>query len=209
MIEIISKGFPFKPERGCFGYASCLLIRDKVNILFDTGGYNLRSEIIKIINQIDCVVVSHLHFDHCSNLDLFANSNVPIYISDNELEYFNNHQKDDIDLFKYFNLIKNDLNIKKIYGTTFITENVKIIYTVGHTSGHISLVINNDTILAGDSLKTYNDYKDANNYGNAVSKNDYLTTKRKIKMNYRTIYPGHDSVIINGIVMDRMKLKEF
>ena len=168
MIEIISKGFPFKPERGCFGYASCLLIRDKVNILFDTGGYNLRSEIIKIINQIDCVVVSHLHFDHCSNLDLFANSNVPIYISDNELEYFNNHQKDDIDLFKYFNLIKNDLNIKKIYGTTFITENVKIIYTVGHTPGHISLVINNDTILAGDSLKTYNDYKDAYNYGNAV-----------------------------------------
>ncbi|MBR3229256.1 MAG: hypothetical protein IKF91_00350 [Bacilli bacterium] len=65
----------------------------------------------------------------------------------------------------------------------------------------------NDTILAGDSLKTYNDYKDAYNYGNDVSKNDYLTTK--IKMNYRMIYPGHDSVIINGIIMDRKKLKEF
>ncbi|MBR3897873.1 MAG: MBL fold metallo-hydrolase [Bacilli bacterium] len=209
MIEIISKGFPYKPEIGCFGYSSCLLIRDKVNILFDTGGYNLRSEIIKIIDQIDCVVISHLHFDHCSNLDLFIDKNIPIYISKKELDYFNNHKKGDIDLFKYFDFIKSDLNIKEVCETTSITEDVKIIYTVGHTPGHISVVLNNDTILAGDSLKTYNDYSDDANYGNAVSKNDYLATKRKIKMNYRTIYPGHDSVIINGMVMDRMKLKEF
>ena len=140
---------------------------------------------------------------------MFIDKNIPIYISKKELDYFNNHKKDDIDLFKYFDFIKSDLNIKEVYETTSITENVKIIYTVGHTPGHISVVINNDTILAGDSLKSYNDYNDVENYGNAVSKNDYLMTKRKIKMNYRTIYPGHDSVIINGIVMDRMELKEF
>ena len=79
MIEQIVSGFPYKPEKGCFGFASCILIRDSKNILFDTGGYNVRSVIKSYLNDIDCVVISHLHFDHCSNLDLFIEKKIPIY----------------------------------------------------------------------------------------------------------------------------------
>ena len=95
MIEQIVSGFPYKPEKGCFGFASCILIRDSKNILFDTGGYNVRSVIKSYLNDIDCVVISHLHFDHCSNLDLFIEKKIPIYISTKELiSYYENKDND-------------------------------------------------------------------------------------------------------------------
>lgn len=87
MIKVLTNGFPYKPKKGCFGYSTCVLI--KQNILFDTGGYNLRKVIIENIDNIKQVVISHLHFDHCSNLDLFINKNIPIYISKKELSLLN------------------------------------------------------------------------------------------------------------------------
>ena len=76
-IKIISEGFCRKPPVGCFGYATSAIIFDEnITILFDTGSYGLRGELIKIVKNyhIDFVVISHLHFDHCSNLDLFISS---------------------------------------------------------------------------------------------------------------------------------------
>ena len=67
MVEYVCKGFPYKPELGCFGMATSLLIHDNYNILFDTGNYGARKRIIELLesNKIDIVVISHLHFDHC------------------------------------------------------------------------------------------------------------------------------------------------
>lgn len=207
MIEVISKGYPFKPEAGCFGYASSFLVKSSKKILFDTGGYNLRQAIASRLDEVDCVVISHLHFDHCSNLDLFIGTTIPIYISIKELDYYNKNI--DMDLFSYFDYIKNKINIIPIYDDYDLTNNVKIISTPGHTPGHISVIINNDIILAGDSLKTYNDYMDEESFGNAYDAKQYLKTKKYIKSNFKTIYPGHDSVITNGVKGKSMSVVEF
>lgn len=211
MIEFISKGFPYKPELGCFGMASSYLVHDNINILFDTGHYGARKKIIELLNnnKIDAVIISHLHFDHCSNLDLFINSNIPIYISKIEFdEYFKNKDKD-CDLFSYFESIYKKLNIIFINRTKKVSNNTKIIFTKGHTNGHISLVINNDTILAGDALKTFIDYQNKDLFGNAVSKDDYVSTKKEIIKKYKVIYCGHDGIINNDVLEERGKTYEF
>lgn len=211
MIEFVSKGFPFKPELGCFGMASSLLIHDNLNILFDTGNYGARKKIIDLLNnnKIDIVVISHLHFDHCSNLDLFIDSKIPIYISQKEFnEYFKNTTID-CDLYSYFKLIYKKLNIKLINREKMISNNTKTVFTRGHTMGHISLVVNNDIILAGDSIKSFNDYKDEESYGNAVSKKNYINTKKNIIKKYKIIYCGHDGIIENGKIHERGDIYEF
>ena len=212
MIEQIVSGFPYKPEKGCFGFSSCILIRDSKNILFDTGGYNVRSVIKSYLNDIDCVVISHLHFDHCSNLDLFIEKKIPIYISTKELIFYNENKDNDFDLFSYFECIKDKLNIIEIDNVFQLSNKVKIIFTLGHTNGHISLEVvdgSNLVLLAGDSIKSYNDYIDKNSYGNAVNPKKYLDTKKIIKKKYDIIYPGHDSVIINGKRGIQMELRQF
>ena len=211
MVEYVCKGFPYKPELGCFGMATSLLIHDNYNILFDTGNYGARKRIIELLesNKIDIVVISHLHFDHCSNLDLFINKNIPIYLSQKEFNDYFINKDNDCDLFSYFNMIYKKLNIKLVKRSCKVSNNCKLIFTKGHTNGHMSLVINDNTILAGDSLKTFNDYKDKNSYGNAVSKNDYLNTKKMIINKYQTIYCGHDGMIKDHKLYDRGDINEF
>ena len=54
MIEVISCGYPYKPDIGCFGYSSSLLVNSSKIVLFDTGGYNLRQAIFKKMDKIEC-----------------------------------------------------------------------------------------------------------------------------------------------------------
>ena len=181
-------------------------------ILFDTGGYNLRSVIINYIDKIDAVVISHLHFDHCSNLDLFALTDIPIYISKKEIDYYESNLSIDKDLFSYFTYIKSNLNIHLIDGDFCISEDLNILETPGHTPGHISLEVNcsmGKILIAGDSIKTFMDFCNPNFVGNAFDSNQYIITKKKLKAKYNIIFPGHDSLIKNGKLSPRMEVKEF
>ena len=213
MIDTLYNGFPFKPEIGCFGIGSSYLISDEKNVLFDTGSYGARKKIIQLINnnKIDCVVISHLHFDHCSNLDLFCNTSIPIYISKIEYDNYFINRGIDCDLFSYFIYIEKYLNIILVTNEIEITQNLNIIFTPGHTLGHISLEINytDKNLLAGDALKTYNDYKNVNLFGNAISKEKYIETKKKIINDYNHIYCGHDGEIIDGVLKNRGDIYEF
>ena len=103
-VETLSVGFPYKPLNGCFGYATICLIHGNKNILFDVGGYQLRSVVLGKLEEIDAVVISHLHFDHCSNLDLFIDTDIPIYISEKELLFYDKYKDRDSDLFSYFDI---------------------------------------------------------------------------------------------------------
>lgn len=206
----ISEGYPYRGDKGCFGFSSILLVAgDKRNILFDVGNYSLRKEIIPILSSIDCVVISHLHFDHCSNLDLFIEKQIPIYISSLELTYFDNLKTVDADLFSYFDLIRDSLKIVPISSDIELDKGIKLLDTSGHTNGDLSLEVDKYTILSGDALKNYNDFCNVSSYGNAYSPIDYVECKKKIIDNYPVIYPGHDGVIINGKVKRKMKVREF
>lgn len=206
IVDVLVNGFCYKPEGGCFGYATSIFVN---GILFDTGGYGVRKEIKKRIHKINKVVISHLHFDHCSNLDLFINTNIPIYISKNELLYYEKNKNIDSDLFSYFDLIQNQLNVIPVDNEFYIKDGVKVIFTFGHTLGHISLEVDGNTLLAGDAIKSYQDYLDANNSGNACDKEMYIQTKKKLKHKYYFIYPGHDFLIENGKKTKKMELIEF
>lgn len=207
MIEVLYNGYPFKPMIGCFGIGSSYLIHDKKNILFDTGSYGARKKIVELIenNKIDYVIISHLHFDHCSNLDLFCNTSIPIYISKIEYDNYFVNRCIDCDLFSYFIYIEKHLNIILVTDEISIIPNINIIFTPGHTLGHISLEVNysDRILLAGDALKTYMDYQNLDLFGNAVSEEKYIETKKKIVNNYSHIYCGHDGEIINGVLINR------
>lgn len=64
--------------------------------------------------------------------------------------------------------------------------------------GHSSLEFIKDekrVLVAGDAIKSLNDYLNNEEYGNAQNPNEYLKTKEKIKNFYDIIIPGHSDVI--------------
>lgn len=196
--EQITKGINIKPNKGAFGYASITLLKDgNENILFDTGSYGVRNVIKDLFKKekIDKLFISHLHFDHCSNLDLFRNSK--IYINEKELNnlYENN---DDSDLYKPLLKIINEYDVNTFNDEINISNNIKTVLTYGHTVGHSSLEFKQGErriLVAGDAIKSLNDYLNSNEYGNAQNPDEYIKTKENIKNNYDVIIPGHSDII--------------
>lgn len=196
--EQITKGINIKPNKGAFGYASITLLKDdNENILFDTGSYGVRNVIIDLLKKekIDKLFISHLHFDHCSNLDLFRNSK--IYINEKELKnLFENNE--DCDLYKPLLKIINEYDVNTFKDEISISNNIKIVLTYGHTVGHSSLEFKQGErriLVAGDAIKSLNDYLNSKEYGNAQNPDEYIKTKEKIKKDYDVIIPGHSDII--------------
>lgn len=211
--EQVIKGLNIKPSKGAFGYASVTFIKDEnENILFDTGSFGVRKVIYEFLQKekIDKVFISHLHFDHCSNLDLFKDTKV--YINSREIENLYNNNED-YDLYKPLLKILDKYNIIKFDKPMNITENVRIVLTYGHTIGHSSLefVKNNKNILiAGDSIKSLNDYLNNKEFGNAQQLVQYIETKKMIKNKYDIIIPGHSDIIYkDNLKNTEIKLKIF
>lgn len=211
--EQITKGINIKPEKGAFGYASITLLKDgNENILFDTGSYGVRSVIKDLLKKerIDKVFISHLHFDHCSNLDLFKDSK--IYINEKELKNLVKNNEDS-DLYKPLLKIIDEYDIYTFNEEMNISNNIKIVLTYGHTIGHSSLEFKQGetrVLVAGDAIKSLNDYLNSKEYGNAQNPEEYIKTKEKIKNNYDIIIPGHSDIIDkNNLNNSPLKIRIF
>ena len=80
---ILLPGIPVSSTRGALGWSTVALIETGgLRILFDTGSYGDRSLLIERLlsldpQALDAVFISHLHYDHCQNIDLFAD--IPLF----------------------------------------------------------------------------------------------------------------------------------
>lgn len=190
-------GINLRPKMGAFGYSSVTLLTDgKENILFDTGAYGVRSIISRIISEyeVNTVFISHCHFDHCSNLDLFKGRN--IYI--NRIEYENLcTNNSDHDLYKPLLLQFRESELTLFDSNQELSDHIQIKLTYGHTIGHSSLEFYSQdlrVLVAGDAIKSVKDYLDVDGFGNAQNRLMHLQTKQKIRNEYDIIIPGHSTM---------------
>ena len=83
-IDLLVPGLPAKSDQFLFGICSLLLLRGHGRtILFDTGPFRVRPLLIKTLGDfglaptdIDTVFLTHLHWDHVENLDLFSHAEI-------------------------------------------------------------------------------------------------------------------------------------
>ncbi|MBW2038517.1 MAG: MBL fold metallo-hydrolase [Deltaproteobacteria bacterium] len=199
-IKILFHGFPGRAERGYLGWSSVILVNRDKKILFDTGNWGDREELIRRLQvegieleDIDIVILSHLHFDHSINLPLFKRAN--IILSKTALEYASRNSGD---LFvpefmgDYLHSIQKRLT--PIEGDTKLDEKITLLETPGHTPGSISCLLEYgelSVILAGDAIKNAYEFVSGTvdiSEDREVSKN----TIEKIKEVADIIIPGHD-----------------
>lgn len=203
--KLLIPGIPYKNKNGGFGYASISVIRDgRDNILFDVGHYAVREKIMEIIKKfkINKVFISHLHYDHCLNIDLFLNKGITIYLNRKEWEYIKRPRANDIYTFRFFNKIVKRQDLTLFERQLNISNNVTAIETVGHTAGHSSLIFvknGKSYILAGDAIKTDKDFKNPNlSDVEPYDLKRFITTKKYIIDNFDIIVPGHANIIREG-----------
>src|SRR6201997_4144241 len=100
-IDILLGGFPGRSERGYLGWSGCYLVATSKGerILFDTPGYNERAVVVAKLAErgispasLDLVILSHLHFDHAANWDLFPRAEIVVH--ERELAYATSSEAD-------------------------------------------------------------------------------------------------------------------
>jgi hydroxyacylglutathione hydrolase len=168
-----------------------LIKKDKI-ILVDTGHRDdkmfIKESIEKIIplNKIDMIIMTHLHYDHCGNLDLFPK--IKIYASKTEINDFYNNPDGTV----LNNVEKNYL--EKINLIPILNEYpfLKIIPTPGHTKGSICIFLEHENVLfTGDTF-----FRDGL-FGRTdlpTSHPIQMETSLRIMQKYKSsiICPGHD-----------------
>lgn len=133
------------------------------NILIDTGllGFTIKSKIIEglekegiSVEQVDTIINTHLHHDHCGNNHLFRGRELLVH--EKEIlfareTYWPEYLDANIEL----------LDVNLVTGSLQVAEDVRIIETPGHTPGSISVIVETDegkTLIAGDTIQKKGQY---------------------------------------------------
>ena len=87
--------------------------------------------------DIDIVIHTHLHNDHCEND--YKCSNARFYVQKKEYEFFQNPHPLD---HRYFPDLLDDLEVVQVDGDADIVEGIRVMLTPGHTVGGQSVVVN-------------------------------------------------------------------
>ena len=159
----------------------CFLVKhQKGNVLVDTGFSSdfektwgrrlkyykpkLERDIVKHLKEknieIDFIINTHLHIDHCENNSYFKNAE--IFVQKKEFEAACNPKP--YQILAYPDKMDKNLNYRFIDGNLDLFDDgaIKIIQTPGHTEGHQSVLLktNGEQIfIAGDACYTSENLK--------------------------------------------------
>ncbi|KAA0890905.1 MBL fold metallo-hydrolase [Pusillimonas sp. ANT_WB101] len=188
---------------GFFGFSAVVLIRVTGHppILFDTGHHSTRLLLLDSLREqglapedIGSVFLSHLHFDHINNVDLFPSAK--IYLGAAEWEYAQRPTDDDIFCSQGMNeyLKGRELNLLSEFEGELV-PGLFFRHAPGHTPGSYLLYYINaagkNVVLAGDSCKTYRELaltEAANQFDPKARSSETL---QWIAGNADIVVPGH------------------
>ena len=199
--EILLPGIPLSSTRGAFGWCTIALIRSGGKaILFDTGSYNVRPLLLEQLKKrglspedVDIVFISHVHFDHLVNAELFENSDLIIAEADFNYatETGNLEAADPYVPYTLFEMLKGRFSV--LADEADISDGIKAVALPGHTPGHMGLFLEAPKILfAGDAVKNAWEFVHAAAPPPFVSEEMSLQSYAKIRSMAKIVVPGHD-----------------
>ncbi len=188
-------------DRGTLGWCSVSLIScNGKRILFDTGSYSDRSLLLEKLAllglktaNIDLIFLSHFHYDHVINTEIFTESQ--IIISEREYRYIMTEEYKSVsDPFVPISFIS---ALKKrfvlVSEGTRIVEGLRVIMLPGHTPGSMGLLVEDEGILfAGDAVKNAFEFREKRAPSSFLSEGEAIESYEKIAAYAQIVIPGHD-----------------
>jgi glyoxylase-like metal-dependent hydrolase (beta-lactamase superfamily II) len=161
----------------------------------DDAGYDLA--------DIDCVIASHLHFDHAGGLHNFAGTDTPIYVHEAELKHAYYAAKTGADGGYLAGDFDHDLHWQVVHRdreTHF--ADTEFLHLPGHSPGLLGVRLDIDgygtALLIGDQADVRENFEDERPMGGGLlwSKRDWYDSLRRVKdLQRRTdaaVFCGHD-----------------
>lgn len=197
-VDLVVPGFTIRSDQSRLGLSTVALVRGQRTTVVDAAIYGRRTWIEDRLRQldlrpeqVDALVLTHLHWDHMQNFDLFPNAT--IYVHPDELEYARGRA--DWATMRYVQAALAERDVQPV-GEGFVLEpGVRLLDTPGHTGGSMSVVVDTPegTVgIVGDALP---------NARTALRRKPYLiffderaaeASAEKIVDQCSILYCGHD-----------------
>ena len=159
-VETILQGFSLGTDQGNIAFCGVTLIEGTRRTLVDVAHAGRRQLLLQRLaergltpDDIDCIFLTHAHWDHMVNVDLFPNAKVLIHPA--EREYIKHPSEKDWATLHYATLAIESHQIQEVREGEEVDDGVRVIETPGHSKGSMGLVLQSDagtSAVCGDAL---------------------------------------------------------
>ncbi|MPZ50298.1 MAG: MBL fold metallo-hydrolase [Dehalococcoidia bacterium] len=199
-IDTVMQGFSLGTDQGNIAFCGVTLIEGTKRILVDVAHGGRRQLLVQRLQErgltpddIDYVFLTHAHWDHMINIDLFPNAKVLIHPV--EREYAKNPSEKDWATLKYATLALESHDLQEVREGDEIDDGVRVLETPGHSKGSMALIVRSESgtaAICGDALP--NGLSVATGLPRIVfwDIDDARKSIRKLLDTAKDFYPGHD-----------------
>ncbi|MFI5713927.1 MBL fold metallo-hydrolase [Kribbella sp. NPDC051620] len=197
MITALLNGYLMPTDQGNPAFCAVYLIETPAGrVLFDCGHVGRRRALLTALSDhglspadVDAVVLSHGHWDHLQNADLFRR----VLLHPAELRYLQDPAPEDLGTPRWAAGVLDGLEVDEVVDGHEVLPGVAVIELPGHTPGSIGLVVEQETaVLTGDAVPSAGVLVSGQPLGRSA---DAVRAEESIKRVVGLagmVYPGHD-----------------
>ena len=148
-IDVLADGYPLTTDAGTLAYCSILLIEGEKRLVFDSGHVGRRNLLLSRLaarglgpQDIDLVLLSHAHWDHVQNCDLFENATILLH--PHERLYASRPHRNDWATPRWTGTVLETLRLQEAGEGYEVMPGCRVIELPGHSAGTIGLEVETD-----------------------------------------------------------------
>jgi glyoxylase-like metal-dependent hydrolase (beta-lactamase superfamily II) len=213
-LKILLAGFPIRSDRGTLGWSTVAAMTTGTGtMILDTGSFGDRAFLLQSLRHsgieprdVTRLFLSHLHYDHCLNADLFPAAE--ILVSQTEWDYARSDLPEKMaDPFvpKCFLPYLASRRLTLVRDGYRIEDGLRVVELPGHTPGSIGLLLEKQaTIFAADAIKNAHEFHHRNPGMTFSSRAAAIASMEKAASLASAILPGHDALFtVSGGTINR------
>lgn len=212
-IDTLLLGYSLSSDQGSIGFGAVYLVTvGSRRILFDCGHTGRRKALHRALRQrtlsvrdIDTLVLSHVHWDHVQNADLFGHAEV--FVHPAELDYLAGPPVADPVTPPWSAAILDALPVQHARDGVELAPGVTVTGLPGHTAGSIGLTVETaagTAMLTGDALSSARALETGRCTVVHAGEEAAARSIALVRSRARFVYPGHDRpfAVVGGLPGD-------
>ncbi|KIF77986.1 hypothetical protein QR77_37515 [Streptomyces sp. 150FB] len=200
-VDTLLLGFGLSSEQGSIGFCGVYLVSSGARrILFDCAHAGRRRALYRALarrgltlRDIDTLVLSHAHYDHIQNADLFPHADVLLHPA--EADHLARAPLDDPVTPPWSGAILRSLSVRAAGDGLALAPGVTVTALPGHTAGSIGLTVETaagTALLTGDAVSSARALRSGRCTVISAGEDAAARSMEHVRAHADLVYPGHD-----------------